>query len=241
MNKQREIVYSLRKRILEGEGISDIVEEMIDEKVQSLISQFIDQREHPEDWNLSGLRDGVLRIMGFVAKVTPAEGSAVEGETLSIETLMEMVTNQAKAAYREKERLFGEKDFIHIQQFLMLQIIDNQWISHLQNMDHVKEGIGLRGYGQLDPLREYKKEGFSLFEGLMERIKEETLGTIFRIQLARRTQESQESTRRTLRMNRGEESSKPLTIRRATKKVGRNDPCPCGSGKKFKKCCGLNP
>jgi preprotein translocase subunit SecA len=123
----------------------------------------------------------------------------------------------------------------------MLQIIDNQWISHLQDMESMKEGIGLRGYGQQDPLREYKKEGYALFEGLMDRIREETLSTLFRIQLVRKRppEEIQKARRRPLQMSHGGDGPRTVTIRREGKKVGRNDPCPCGSGKKYKKCCGV--
>jgi preprotein translocase subunit SecA len=232
MNKQREIIYSLRRRILEGREIKDVILGMIDEKAASLIAQFVDPKEHPDDWNLTGLREMVMRLMGFVLKLE-------EGVELTAESLADSLVSQAKALYDERERLFGA-DFERIAQFLLLQILDKNWVSHLQDMDQVKEGIGLRGYGQLDPLREYKKEGFALFEGLMERIKDETLGTIFRIQPARRPQETREAPRRQLRLNRGEEGAKQAPIRRAAKKVGRNDPCPCGSGKKYKKCCGVN-
>ncbi len=238
MNKQREIVYALRRRILEGEGIREVVEGMIDEKVESLIAQYIDPKEHPDDWNISGLREAILRLMGFVLKVEDNKGT--QGDGLRPEALAEMIAGQAMEVYGEKEKLFGSDNFLQIAQIIMLQIIDNQWVAHLQNMEQVKEGIGLRGYGQLDPLREYKKEGYELFEGLMGRIREETLGTVLRIQPARRIPEIQEPSRRPIRLNRGDEGSKPTTIRRTTKKVGRNDPCPCGSGKKYKKCCGVN-
>jgi len=238
MNKQREIVYALRRRILEGEGIREVVEGMIDEKLETLIAKHIDPKEHPDDWNISGLKEAILRLMGFVLRVE--EGKDTQGETLRPEALVEIAAQQAREVYGEKEKLFGSDNFVQIAQIIMLQIIDNQWVAHLQDMEQVKEGIGLRGYGQLDPLREYKKEGFELFEGLMERIKEETLGTVMRIQPARRTPEIPEHSRRPIRLNRGDEGSKPATIRRTTKKVGRNDPCPCGSGKKYKKCCGAN-
>jgi preprotein translocase subunit SecA len=107
-------------------------------------------------------------------------------------------------------------------------------------MDHMKEGIGLRGYGQLDPLREYKKEGFALFEELMNRVNEEIITTLSRIQIRRQRQEELPIKKRAMHFSHGEDGEKPVTIRRQHEKVGRNDPCPCGSGKKYKKCCGMN-
>ena len=127
-----------------------------------------------------------------------------------------------------------------LQQIIMLQIIDNQWIRHLQDMDHLKEGIGLRGYGQLDPLREYKKEGLSLFEELMDRMVEESLSMLFRFQLVHGKQEEvPKRKKRDLHLSHGDGEKAP-TVKREGKKIGRNDPCPCGSGKKYKKCCGAN-
>lgn len=135
--------------------------------------------------------------------------------------------------------MLGEEDLEELERMIALQIIDNQWVAHLQDMEHMKEGIGLRGYGQLDPLKEYQKEGFALFEGIMDRIREEILSTLFRIQLMRRRPEEMPK-KKTLHLSHGDDVAKPPTIRRKGKKIGRNDPCPCGSGKKYKKCCGAN-
>ncbi len=129
-----------------------------------------------------------------------------------------------------------------LEKFVILQIIDNQWITHLQDMEHMKEGIGLRGYGQMDPLREYKKEGYALFEELMDRIREESLMTLSRIQLQREQPAEEKLPRkkkRAMSFSHGDDEG-PMTVKRQGKKVGRNDPCPCGSGKKYKKCCGRN-
>jgi preprotein translocase subunit SecA len=151
-----------------------------------------------------------------------------------------LIREQAIAAYEEREKLFGKEDMKQLEQIIMLQIIDNQWITHLQDMDHMKEGIGLRGYGQLDPLREYKKEGFALFEELMNRIGEESLSMLFRFQLVHERQEElPKRKQRDLHMSHGD-GGKAAPVKREGKKIGRNDPCPCGSGKKYKKCCGAN-
>ncbi len=241
MNRHREIIYSLRKDILGGEGLGQIVENMIDEKVEDLVDKWIDPKEFPDDWDIQGLINGVSRLFAFRAKITAEHIGEEAFDALNPDTLKEMIKGQVHSAYEEREKLLGKEDLEHLERIIILQIIDNQWIMHLQNMEHMKEGIGLRGYGQLDPLKEYQKEGFALFEGLMDGIREETLSTLFRIQLMRRgRQEPTEKKKRQLRMSHGDEVSEVATVRRKGKKIGRNAPCPCGSGKKYKKCCGAN-
>jgi len=141
---------------------------------------------------------------------------------------------------RQEEQI-GVEDLRALERYIILQIIDHQWVNHLQDMEHMKEGISLRGYGQLDPLREYKKEGYALFEELMDRIREETLVTLSRLQVHRQPRHEEELSKRKKRamhLSHGDEGDKPGTVRRTGKKIGRNAPCPCGSGKKYKKCCG---
>jgi preprotein translocase subunit SecA len=141
--------------------------------------------------------------------------------------------------YEEREMTFGAEELRDLERMVVLQVVDNLWKEHLLAMDHLKEGIGLRGYGQQDPLVVYKKEGFDMFMEMIERIKEETVRFLFRIQVARpdeiaaREKASQDK----LTFSHGGESARE-PVRRAQKKVGRNQPCPCGSGKKYKKCCG---
>lgn len=241
MNKQREVIYSLRRDILDGEGLEEIVENMIDEKVEDLVDRWIDPKEYPEDWDIQGLISSLSRLLGFRAKITPEHIGEAAFDALNPETLKEMIREQVHSAYEEKEKLFGKEDLEQLERFIMLQIIDNQWVMHLQNMEQMKEGIGLRGYGQLDPLKEYQKEGFGLFEGLMDGIREETLGTLFRIQVARRgPAEAPKKKKKALQMSHEGEASEVTTVKRKGKKIGRNAPCPCGSGKKYKKCCGAN-
>jgi len=175
------------------------------------------------------------------ARIEPEDVEQESFDTLKPEDLSDMLKNQVREAYEKKQRMFGKEDFRQIEKLILLQIIDDQWIAHLQDMENMKEGIGLRGYGQLDPLTEYKKEGFALFDNLLDRIREESLSMIFRIQLMREAPEPvSRKKRRALHMSHGGDGEPPAPIRRKEKKVGRNDPCPCGSGKKYKKCCGAN-
>ncbi len=242
MNKQREIVYSLRRGVVSGQEIDEIIAGMMDEKVQDLVQKWVDPKADPEEWDVSGLKDHMLRIFGVRAKIGPEDLGEEAFSALKADELRERILDQVRTSYEDKMRVIGKEDVAHLQRLVMLQIIDNQWISHLQDMESMKEGIGLRGYGQLDPLREYKKEGFALFEGLLDRIREETLSTLFRIQLVRKRppEEIERPRRRPLQMSHGGDGPpRAVTIRREGIKVGRNDPCPCGSGKKYKKCCGV--
>ncbi len=239
MNKHREIVYSLRKEVLSGEAVPELVGNMIDEKVESLVQQWIDPKAHPEDWDIQGLRERLSRLFGARIRVSAEDLGEEEFNALDPERFAALIQDQAKALYREKENIFGREDLRRLERLIILQIIDNHWVAHLQDMESMRQGIGLRGYGQLDPLKEYQKEGFALFGELMERIREETLGMLFRIQLLRREpQPVPDKPKRPLHLVHGGEAAKAATVRRSEKKVGRNAPCPCGSGKKYKKCCG---
>jgi preprotein translocase subunit SecA len=171
----------------------------------------------------------------------PLEKDTLDG--LNREGLVEEIYDQVLAFHQLRERQFGTETMRHLERIFMLQTVDNLWKDHLLSMDHLKEGIGLRGYAQQNPLLVYKKEGFALFEDLIDRIKTETLKVLFRVQLAepesvvnlRREQEKD------LVFSGGGDGSPPpkkKPVRRGEGKVGRNDPCPCGSGKKHKKCCG---
>ena len=239
MNKHREILYSLRKDILFGDELDTIINEMVDEKILMAVETHIDPKAFPEDWDISVLTENLTRLFGFRPRITSDDLGGDRFGKLTPDTLIDIIKEQVEEVYTKRMKDFGKDDLNYVERIIMLQIIDNQWITHLQDMDHMKEGIGLRGYGQLDPLREYQKESFALFEELMDRIREETLMALSRIQLLKRkSDELPKKTPRPMHMSHGEEGAKPETVRRTSKKVGRNDPCPCGSGKKYKKCCG---
>ena len=241
MNKHREIIYSLRKDVLLGEEAEEIIRNMMDEKVDSLILRFIDPKAFPEDWDIRGLKENLSRLFGFNPKIGPEDMGEDAFHDLKVEALTELIQDQVTATYEKRVKTFGKEDLQSVERYIILQIIDNEWVAHLQDMEHMKEGIGLRGYGQLDPLREYKKEGYALFEELMDRIREETLTTLSRIQILRQTPAEEDLPRRkkrAMQLSHGGDGERPETVRRDSKKVGRNAPCPCGSGKKYKKCCG---
>ncbi|RJR41604.1 MAG: preprotein translocase subunit SecA [Desulfobacteraceae bacterium] len=241
MNKHREIVYSLRKEVLAGEELEEIVRTMADEKVDSVIQGYVDPKSDPGEWDVPGLKDNLSRMFGFLPKIGPEDIGEDEFFSLKPDGFAEMIREQVLEAQQKKLASFTKEELNSIHKFIMLQIIDNQWVAHLQDMEHMKEGIGLRGYGQMDPLREYKKEGFALFEQLMDRIREEILSTLSRLQIMKQRPPAEvvpARKKRQMHFSHGDEVEKPVTVKREGKKVGRNDPCPCGSGKKYKKCCG---
>ena len=235
MNKHREIIYSLRKEILIGKDIPNIIRDWMYEKVDFLVENFTDPKEFPETWQIKGLKENLARLFGFFPKIGTEDLGEDTFNNLTVEKLSDLIKEQVQEANEKRERDFGREDLISLGRYIILQIIDNQWIAHLQDMDHMKEGIGLRGYGQLDPLREYQKEGFALFGELMDRIREETLITLSRIQIMRQEPDRRERPKNSLQLSHGGDGENPVTVRRESKKIGRNAPCPCGSGKKYKK------
>ncbi len=241
MNKQREVIYAQRKRVLGQEGLSEEIQEIIEELSEGFVGEIADEKTFPEQWDYSRLNEKLLRVFSFgldMRKENPA--------SMNRERLLEKVLTQAKGAYQQKENDFGTEAMRLVERAIYLQTIDTLWKEHLLGMDQLKEGIGLRGYGQRNPLHEYQKEGYGMFMELVQRIKEETIEKLFRVQMARpeevtRFEEEAKAQPMILRRGGQEEETeevKQQPVKRDSKKVGRNEPCPCGSGKKYKKCCG---
>ncbi len=234
MNRQRQVIYEQRKKVLKGEALWDDLEEMIEEMVEGLVPEYVDEKSHPEEWDLKGLDE---RIFGhFTLKLNLAE----KGRDLTPTAIVETIITEVKTHLRNKEKEFGTPLMDYLMKVIMLQSIDSQWKDNLLAMDHLKEGIGLRGYGQKDPVREYQKEGYDMFMDMIARVKEDTIQKLCIVQIKREeeVERIEEKRRQDYVMSRGEDTPAATTIRREAAKVGRNDPCPCGSGKKYKKCCG---
>ncbi|UCG77812.1 MAG: preprotein translocase subunit SecA [Nitrospirota bacterium] len=231
MNKQRTEIYAYRREILTSDSLRDKVVEMIDICIDELLFIYCPEDKHPEEWNFSGLKEAYYGIFGF----TPSGTEDIKG----IEALRQELTEQSLTFYSVKESEITEEVIRSIEKMVMLQVVDSQWKDHLLAMDHLKEGIGLRGYGQRDPLVEYKREAYDMFTDMTDRINTEIITRVFRVQI-RSEQELSGSINRSQKMvySRGESESKQPV--KKTAKVGRNQPCPCGSGKKYKKCCGAN-
>jgi preprotein translocase subunit SecA len=284
MNKQREAVYGLRRRLLEGVDQKDLIlEDYVSAILGELLEEHCPEKAHVDDWNIKGLKDAIFTRFGvdFLAE-------GIKPETLNRAELGDAIFDKLKERYDAKEKLIGPDAMRHHERMIMLSVLDQQWKDHLLSMDHLKEGIGLRGYGQHDPLVEYKKESFEMFEAMMQRFQEDTVRYLYLMQILERppdagaggpppaspsgqgpnsgvpaqrggdgngrrsprmvstsADELEEAfmrrKRRELeqaRMAGGGEAQTVQQVVRGQEKVGRNDPCPCGSGKKYKKCHG---
>jgi preprotein translocase subunit SecA len=236
MNQQREVVYRQRREALNGKSLKPAIEEMIHEKAEEIAYGYTEEKMHPEEWDWKGLKKAVFKQFNF--RLDKIDNDTMDG--LTREGLAQLIADSSLAVYDEKEASVGAEEFRHLERIVMLQTVDNLWKDHLLSMDHLKEGIGLRGYAQQDPLIVYKKEGFELFQEMISRIKEETLGILYRIQISepQNIAELQKPKEQELVFSSGDEPAKKNPVKRSQKKVGRNAPCPCGSGKKYKKCCG---
>jgi preprotein translocase subunit SecA len=244
MNKQREIIYGMRRQILDGASQADTVAEWMEDLAADTLDGYASEAAHAEDWDLGGLSEALHRQ--FDVKVAPAQFEDVT----SREALHALVGEAVKQRYAERERELGEELMRALERHEMLIVIDTQWKDHLLSIDHLKEGIGLRGYGQRDPLTEYKKEAFDLFQDMVERVKAAVIERLFKVQVVRDAPMDLPAVTAWVdaRESRGElpqpgaaparPAPRPATAPRTPsgQKIGRNDPCYCGSGKKYKKC-----
>ena len=245
MNKQREVIYRHRRAVLNGDNLTNDLHDMMDSSVESSLNVYCPPDQYPEEWDVKGLTEVMQSQFGL--DIT--QGKNDGGDSLrdvGRDALQEDLRAHVRDAYAKKEQELGPDLLRFLEKTFMLQVIDHHWKDHLLGMDHLRDGIGLRGYGQKDPLIEYKREGFDLFAGMMERIKSDTLDRLFHVQAVRHEGEQPAPQQPVLSrpqpkltLNRGEELvAAPAPAHRAENKVGRNDPCPCGSGKKYKKCHG---
>jgi preprotein translocase subunit SecA len=239
MNKQRETIYSLRRSFLEGRDQKEFVLERAEAIANSLAEAYCPREQHPDQWNVTQLANEMLNQFGFDLKAV-----GVDAVTMNHDQLADTLLERVKARYEEKETLFGAPMLRWLERHILLDIVDGQWKDHLLTLDHLKEGIGLRGYGQKDPLVEFKKEAFTLFEDMMDRIDTEAVRFLFLMQPAKPEEQAKQIERRQQRQQKdlqfqagSAQAEAPKPVRTATK-IGRNDPCPCGSGKKYKKCHG---
>jgi preprotein translocase subunit SecA len=235
MNRQRKVIYEQRKKVLRGDNLWADIEEMMEEIVDDLLSEFVDEKANKDEWNFKGLEDALLKQFNIKFDlVNPAKDSSVQS------SLRESILQRAQKLLRDKENEFGKELMDYLIKVIMLQAIDTQWKEHLLAMDHLREGIGLRGYAQKDPVREYQREGYEMFMEMIARIKMDVLEKLclIRIQREEEVEAIRQKQKQDYVMSRGEDTPAAKTVKHEGEKVGRNDPCPCGSGKKYKKCHG---
>ncbi|MDD5594258.1 MAG: preprotein translocase subunit SecA [Candidatus Margulisbacteria bacterium] len=230
MNKQRETIYSLRRRILEGKDLQQKIIEMMGQVTAELLLNFLPEKVRPDEWDWDGLFNAVNELI----PVTGLE--QLKQEDKKREEISGILLGLLKQAYADREAEIGSETMREIERMVMLRVIDAAWIEQLHNMDVLREGIGLRGVGGRDPLIEYKIEGYSMFQEMMRGVREQIISMIIKVQLAPGEVRQASPRKRDLIYGAPAQESKPAPVRTAAK-VGRNDPCPCGSGKKYKKCC----
>ena len=228
MNKQREIIYAQRRRVLEGENLKEQILEMISDVIDSMLNIYTSHSQYPEEWDLKGLETYVKKV--FVIKDhLPFRNP----EDLTREILKDMLMKKALEIYNEKEEKIGSEQMRELERVILLRVVDMKWMEHIDNMDQMRQGIGLRAYGQEDPIIAYQKEGYEMFQEMINSIKEDTVSYLFGVRIEQVPK--RERVAQPVEASHGEVAKKPV---KKEGKVGRNDPCPCGSGKKYKKCCG---
>jgi len=228
MNKQRESIYGLRKRILEGRALKEKIFEMIDQLIKDTVEQFIPEKT--SDWDVDSFKLAIDEILPMQIDLSAIKTREEAGT---------LITEYLKNAYMEKEAQVGAENMREIERLVLLKVMDNKWIEQLHNMDALRDGIGLRAWGQRDPLIEYKIEGYKMFQEMMFAARHEIVSTIYKVQVIREGEEEKLLRKRDVTYGEPAKISRAAAVRK-TEKIGRNDPCPCGSGKKYKKCCGKN-
>ncbi len=234
MNQQREVIYEQRRKALLEGDLNAVVMEMVEDLAYDAVDEFVIEKTAIKQWDLKGLENRIKALFNY----QPDFKTALD-ENFTAQQLSEVLFDEARKMYQQKEETIGSEITREIERHIILQTVDTRWKEHLLSMDHLKEGIGLRGYAQQDPLRIYRKEGFDMFQSLMGRVKEEVVDILFKIQISAPSQvdEMKKKEQESLTFSHSDGSSMKQPVKRSSKKIKRNDPCPCGSGKKYKKCC----
>ena len=242
MNKQREVIYQQRREVLEGDNLQQALQEMTEDLIAGIVGEVVQEKIDAKEWDWEYCEQQVTDIFGLKPEWSEEQKSEFDAELL--QQAIAEIAEQARLAQEESNGVENQRQ---IERIILLQIVDSHWKEHLLSMDHLKEGIGLRGYGQKNPLNEYKKEAFDLFMTMIEAVKLQTIKTLMRVRLVqeeeveRLEEERRQRQEQEMQMNKGaagEEGKPQEPVKRDGDKIGRNAPCPCGSGKKYKKCCG---
>ena len=226
MNKQREIIYGERKKVLEGENLREHILGMLKNIIEKAVDMYTMQSKYAEEWDIAGLENYLCNLF------LPKGALKIEDiESLDKDTLIDKLYNIGEEIYKDKEQEIGEETFREIERIILLQVVDSKWMDHIDAMDQLRQGIGLRAYGQEDPVMAYQIEGFDMFEEMNHSIQEDTIRYLFHVEIPDKMERKRVATS----ISTDKKSNEPIV---KGKKIGRNDPCPCGSGKKYKKCCG---
>ena len=230
-NQQREIIYAERRKVLDGESMRDTIYGMIDEVIEKYVGRTIGDDQIPEDWDLAELNMNLLPIIPF----EPITFDPERDKNLNKAGLLQNLKEEALRIYESKEAEFPEPEQIReIERVILLKVTDQHWMNHIDDMDQLRQGIGLQAYGQRDPVTEYRFQGYDMFEEMTESIREETVKALMHVRIEQKVEREQVAKE----TGTNKDDSANVPVQRKTEKVGRNDPCPCGSGKKYKYCCG---
>ncbi len=238
MNRQREIIYGQRNQVLDGVDLRETILKMLDDSVAAAVAFYCPADAANDDWNLDGLRE---KYLGWLT--TPDDLKYKNAEELgdaSSDEIAEMLTTRGHELYDLREKEFGSPLMRDLERMVLLRMVDTKWMDHIDAMEELKRGIGLRAYGQHNPVVEYRLEGFEMFDEMVTSIREDTVRLMLTLRIQREEDVKREQVAEPTTTSGGSDGSEPNRPVRKGKKVGRNDPCPCGSGKKYKKCCGMN-
>ncbi|MDQ6967151.1 MAG: SEC-C metal-binding domain-containing protein, partial [Mariprofundaceae bacterium] len=235
MNKQREVIYEQRRELLEADSVHDVIEDMSDDFADRLGVEFLEGRH--DEWNIEDLEKALLERLGIQADIAAVSASE---DIQQAEDMAQKLTSILHDTLAAKEAITGTEQMRGFEKWLILQVLDHHWKEHLLAMDHLRQSVGLRGYAQKQPIQEYKRESFELFERMLGEVREQTMRKLYTVEVDQQEPETPEPEPEMLSYNvRSEQPAAPQqTVRRDHAKVGRNEPCPCGSGKKYKQCHG---
>ena len=234
-NEQREIIYAERRKVLDGDNMRDVILRMVTDLVENAVDMAIPDELTAENWDLKELNTLLLPVIPIAPVVLTDE----QKKSMKKNELKHTLKEAAIKLYEEKEAQFPQAEQMReIERVVLLKVIDNKWMCHIDDMDQLREGIGLQAYGQRDPVVEYKVNAYEMFDSMTAAIREETVRILMHIRVEQKVE--REPAAKVTGTNR-DESAAPAPKRRAAQKIYPNDPCPCGSGKKYKQCCGRKP
>ena len=235
MNRQREIIYSQRAKVLDGEDLSSAVRTMVKETIDGTVDRYLVDKEVHDHWNLTGLRDYFL---GWLTVEQDLRFTTEQLAEVTDQQVKDMLNERAMKIYEAREKMFTPEIMREVERVVLLRVVDTKWMQHIDDMEELKRGMYLRSYAQKDPVVEYRIEGFDMFDAMIESIREDTVRLMFTIQLRTNEEPKREQVAKPSAESGSDGSIPNQPAKREPGKVGRNDPCPCGSGKKYKKCCG---
>ncbi|MCD7811279.1 MAG: preprotein translocase subunit SecA [Ruminococcus sp.] len=236
MNTQREIIYKQRSQVLNGEDLHESIIKMMEELISSTVNTYLVDDDVKDEWNIVGLKEYFL---GWLIDQDDLTFEDDELESVSKQEIIDALTDKAKEIYQAKEDEYGSEVIRELERVILLKVVDTKWMAHIDDMDELKRGIGLRAFGQKNPVIEYRYEGFEMFDAMVESIREDTIRMLLTVKLQKNAMPQREQVQKPDAPNAGAGDGSFAEEAHA-KKIGDNDPCPCGSGKKYKKCCGMN-